>query len=56
MEIRIVLAESNFIQDLLYKIYVGTEEFTDANWKSLSLRLQSIRDEIRKHDDEKNCS
>jgi len=45
-----IIAETNFLQDLLYQIYTNKEKFTVVNWKSVSKRLQSIRDRIREEE------
>lgn len=45
----VVLINCNLIEDLVYKIYVGKEEFNTINKHILSKWLQSIR--IRVTDD-----
>ncbi len=41
-----IRAELNLLQALLYDLYVGKEEFTSINWKNISNRIQSIRNQV----------
>jgi hypothetical protein len=43
-----IIAEANFIQDMLYKVYVGEIKLDSVNWIAFKVRLQSIREEARK--------
>lgn len=47
----IIISEANFLEQLLYELYIGREEFTTKNWNTIRLRLLAIRDEARKKDD-----
>lgn len=51
-----IIAEANFLQQLIFDIYIGREEFTGLNWITITKRLQSIRNEARKEDERKACS
>ena len=44
----IIRIEANFIQELIWRIYTGQEEFTELNKITLFKRLQAIRDEAKK--------
>ncbi len=43
----IIIAECNFLQDSLWKMYVGKNEFTELRWREIAQRLQKIRDITR---------
>lgn len=45
----IIIAEANFIEQMLHELYVGRIEFTPVNYRSMRERLQTIRDEARKN-------
>lgn len=44
----IVRAELNFLSELLYNIYVDKEKFSSVNWRTISLRIQAVRDRVLK--------
>lgn len=48
-----ILPECNYLENLLYKIYTGEEEFTTNNWRKIQVTLNNIRSEvIEKQEDE----
>jgi hypothetical protein len=45
----IIIAETNFIEELIHKIYIGEREFTQLAHRELRDRLQKIREVTRKN-------
>lgn len=46
----IIIAETNFLEEDLWKIYLRKKEFDLVTWQSIKFRLQTIRNEVRKEE------
>ena len=43
----LIIAECNFLEELIHKLYVGSKEFTTVNYRQIHNRLEAIRKEAR---------